>query len=54
MITRAAAFLLVNDSRASYAIEGESPPQDRIQRWGVAIGQTGGRSLSHGELVRLH
>tara|TARA_R110000744_G_scaffold112451_2_gene210826 strand:+ start:23139 stop:24680 length:1542 start_codon:yes stop_codon:yes gene_type:complete len=52
-ITRAAAFLLLNDSRASYAIEGERPPQDRIQRWGVAIGQAGDRSLSHAELLRL-
>ena len=50
---RAAAFLLLDDSRASYAIEGERPPQDRIQRWGHAIGQAGKQPLDLDELCRL-
>lgn len=51
--TRAAAFLLLKDSKASYAIEGESPPQNRMQRWGKVIGQAGNNELSKDELLRL-
>ena len=29
LMARAAAFLLLQDSKASYVIEGERPPQDR-------------------------
>lgn len=53
ILLRAAAFLLLKDSKASYAIEGETPPQDRAQKWGKAIGQAGQRSLSKDELLRL-
>ena len=34
-------------------IEGERPPQDRIQRWGQAIGEAGRQPLSTDELLRL-
>ncbi len=53
VMARAAAFLLLKDSKASYAIEGESPPQNRAQRWGRAIGQAGDNSITKEELVRL-
>jgi Fic/DOC family len=53
LLARTAAFLLLKDSKASYVIEGESPPQDRIQRWGRAIGEAGRRTLDIGELLRL-
>ena len=53
LLARAAAFLLLDDSRASYAIEGERPPQDRIQRWSHAIGQAGKQPLDVAELCRL-
>jgi hypothetical protein len=53
LLARTAAFLLLKDSRASYAIEGERPPQDRIQRWGRAIGQAGRQVLDRDELLRL-
>ncbi len=53
VLLRAAAFLLVKDSKASYAIEGESPLQNRLQRWGNAIGQAGRNNLSKEELLRL-
>lgn len=53
LLARAAAFLLLKDSRSSYAIEGERPPQDRIQRWGRAIGEAGRQELDKGELLRL-
>lgn len=53
VMARAAAFLLLKDSKASYAIEGERPPQNRAQRWGRAIGQAGQKPVSKEELVRL-
>ncbi|TXD38645.1 Fic family protein [Lujinxingia vulgaris] len=53
VLLRAAAFLLLKDSRASYAIEGEHPPADRVQRWGRAIGEAGENPLSVAELLRL-
>ncbi|MDE0024409.1 MAG: hypothetical protein OXP69_08340 [Spirochaetaceae bacterium] len=36
LLARAAAFLLLKDSQASYVIEGERPPQDRVQRFRTA------------------
>lgn len=53
LLARTAAFLLLKDSRSSYAIEGENPPQDRIQRWGRAIGEAGRQPLDRDELLRL-
>lgn len=48
-----ASFLLLKDSRASYAIEGERPPQDRVQRWARAIGEAGRHPIDSDELLRL-
>ncbi|HJV20001.1 MAG TPA: Fic family protein [Sediminibacterium sp.] len=53
VMARTAAFLLLKDSKASYAIEGERPPQNRAQRWGRAIGQAGLKPISKDELIRL-
>lgn len=53
VLARTAAFLLLKDSKSSYAIEGERPPQDRIQRWGRAIGEAGRRPLDRDDLLRL-
>lgn len=53
LISRAAAFLLLKDSKASFTIEGESPPHNRIERWGKAIGEAGQHPLSIEELERL-
>jgi hypothetical protein len=53
ILARTAAFLLLKDSKSSYAIEGERPPQDRIQRWGRAIGEAGRQALDVDELLRL-
>jgi hypothetical protein len=41
VLARAAAFLLLEDSRSSFAIEGEPPLHSRIERSGQAIGQAG-------------
>lgn len=53
LLARTAAFLLLEDSKSSYAIEGERPPQDRIQRWGRAIGEAGRQPIDLEELLRL-
>jgi hypothetical protein len=53
LLARTAAFLLLKDSRSSFQIEGEDPPQDRIQRWGQVIAQAGRRPIDGAELDRL-
>lgn len=53
LLARTAAFLLLSDSKSSYAIEGERAPQGRIQRWGRAIGEAGRRPIDVDELLRL-
>jgi Fic family protein len=53
LLMRAAAFLLLDDSKASYAIEGETPPHNRAERWARAIGRAGETPLTLSELERL-
>lgn len=53
ILMRAAAFLLLKDSKASFAIERETPPQNRTERWGNTIGQAGSQELSDDEFLRL-
>jgi Fic family protein len=53
VIRRAAAFLLLSDSKASFQIEGEQPSTPRMERWGKVIGQAGAHALSIPELERL-
>jgi Fic family protein len=53
VVTRAAAFLLLSDSRSSFNIEGERPSRDRATRWANAIAEAGTRALSLAELERL-
>lgn len=53
VLARAAAFLLLKDSKASYAIEGERPPHNRAERWGRALGQAGQQQLTLEEFLRL-
>jgi hypothetical protein len=53
ILSRATAFLLLKDSKASYAIEGEKPPYNRAERWGRAIGEAGQQDLTADELRRL-
>lgn len=54
LIARAASFMLLADSRASFEIEGERPPQNRIERWGRAVLEAGKRPLNQTEIDRLH
>ena len=53
VIQRAASFLLLKDSRASFAIEGENPGTSRALRWGKEMGEAGKNSLTGEELIRL-
>lgn len=53
LIARAASFLLLADTKASFAIEGETPSQDRIERWCRAVQQSGNYELSISEFERL-
>lgn len=53
LVTRAAAFLLLSDSKSSFAIEGERPPRARAARWASSIAEAGVRPISVDELERL-
>ncbi|HYQ57784.1 MAG TPA: Fic family protein [Draconibacterium sp.] len=53
LIRRTAAFLLLKDSKASFAIEGEYPPNMRARNWGKVIGQAGKKALNLSEIERL-
>ena len=54
LVARAASFMLLADSRASFEIEGERPPRSRLERWGRAILQAGKNPLTLDEIIRLH
>jgi hypothetical protein len=54
LIARASSFMLLADSRASFEIEGERAPRNRIERWGRAVLQEGKHRLTPAEIVRLH
>ena len=54
LVARAASFLILADSRASFEIEGEHPPRNRLERWGRTIMQAGRSKLSLDEITRLH
>jgi len=51
---RAASFLLLADTQASFAIEGERLPINTQQRWLKAVQQVGENLLNEAELNRLH
>ncbi|MGQ0814418.1 MAG: Fic family protein [Gemmatimonadota bacterium] len=53
VVRRAAAFLLLSDSRASFEIEDERPSRDRAQRWAQVIAQAGAVPLTVEQLERL-
>lgn len=53
LLSRASAFLLVQDSRASFTIEDEVPSASRVERWSRALAEAGKTDLNVEELVRL-
>ena len=54
IMRRAASFLLLSDSKASFEIEGERAQKNRIERWGKVINEAGKKALSIDEIERLH
>lgn len=54
LVRRAASFLLLSDSKASFEIEGERPVKNRIENWGKIINEAGKTTLSVNEIQRLH
>jgi hypothetical protein len=53
LVARAASFMLLADSQASFEIEGERPPRNRLERWGRAVLEAGKNRLTLEEMVRL-
>lgn len=54
IVGRAASFLLLADTQASFEIEGERPARTRLERWLLAVQQAGKHELSTEEIERLH
>ncbi|MCK4826127.1 Fic family protein, partial [bacterium] len=54
LISRAASFMLLADSRASFEILGERPSRGRLERWGQAVLRAGKQPLNQTEIYRLH
>jgi hypothetical protein len=54
LVARAASFMLLADSQASFEIEGERPPRNRLERWGRAVLHAGKNRLTLDEIIRLH
>src|SRR3546814_15684753 len=46
--------MLLNESKGSFGIEGETPPRNRLERWGRLIADAGDLELSAASLEALH
>ncbi|MEO9228146.1 MAG: Fic family protein [Devosia sp.] len=53
VLRRAAAYLVLEDTKSTFEIEGEQPGHERLRRWGTVIAQAGRRAISVEELERL-
>lgn len=53
VLRRAVGFMLLNESRGSFGIEGETPPRNRLERWGRLIAEARGIKLSVNGLESL-
>lgn len=54
VVARAASFIALADSQASFKIEGERPTRNKIARWADAVVQSARNDLSIAEVERLH
>lgn len=54
LVARAASFLLLADTKASFAIENEKIPANNRERWLKALHQVGKHDLDRDEIIRLH
>ena len=46
VLRRAVGYMLLNESRGSFGIEGETPPRNRLERWGRLIAEARDIKLS--------
>ena len=53
VLRRAVGFMLLNESRGSFGIEGETPPRNRLERWGRIIAEARDTKLSISSLENL-
>ena len=54
VLRRAVNYMLLNESRGSFEIEGETVPRNRIERWGRLIAEAQDVDLSIPALEKLH
>lgn len=54
ILRRATSFLLLNESKGSFGIEGETPPRNRLERWGKVIADARDVQLSVDSIENLH
>lgn len=54
VLRRAVGFMLLNESKGSFGIEGETPPRNRLERWGRIIAEAKEIELNLDSLVDLH
>lgn len=54
VLRRAVGFMLLNESKGSFGIEGETPPRNRLERWGRMIAEAKEIRLSIDALIALH
>ena len=54
ILRRAVGFMLLNESKGSFGIEGETPPRTRLERWGRLIADVKDITLSIDTLIELH
>jgi Fic/DOC family len=54
LLRRSVAFLLLEESKGSFSIEGEKPAHNRLERWGKTIASAGSVTLNSTSLVELH
>ena len=54
VLRRAVGYMLLNESKGSFGIEGEAPPKDRLERWGRLIAEAKDIDLSLDTVERLH
>lgn len=54
VLRRAVGFMILNESKGSFSIEGESPPRTRLERWGRLIADAGDIDLTFTSLEGLH
>ncbi len=53
VLRRAVAYMVLNESKGSFGIEGEAPPRTRLERWGQVISGAAAVELSIAALLAL-